>query len=83
MPPMLLPGILPQVGELVTVRSRRWLVEEVLRSAGPREIARGKSCCADDDAGFEFKGNGSCRSRRRDIESSEDNSFLEKQGGRE
>ena len=36
----------PQVGELVQVRSRRWIVEEVV---GPRESARVRLACVDDD----------------------------------
>ena len=41
----LLPECLPDVGELVEVRSRRWLVEAVERESGRVSLA-----CADDDA---------------------------------
>ena len=47
--PERLPERLPKIGELVQVRSRRWLVEDVIateRGESPRvELA-----CADDDA---------------------------------
>src|SRR5690348_2708014 len=46
----LLPERLPEPGELVQVRSRRWLVEEVVRSDDPRESAIVRLACADDDA---------------------------------
>ena len=39
----------PQVGELVQVRSRRWIVEEVARSDNPRESALVRLACVDDD----------------------------------
>jgi superfamily II DNA or RNA helicase len=43
-----LPGRLPEVGELVQARSRRWLVEEILAPAGASPIVR--LACAEDDA---------------------------------
>ncbi len=49
-----MPGKLPQrppeVGELVQVRSRRWLVEEVTGPPAPGESAVVRLACADDDA---------------------------------
>jgi superfamily II DNA or RNA helicase len=45
-----LPERPPEVGELVQVRSRRWLVEEVLPSATPGQSPRVRLSCADDDA---------------------------------
>ncbi len=39
----------PQVGELVQVRSRRWIVEEVADSNNPVESARVRLACVDDD----------------------------------
>ena len=42
----ILPVGAPRVGELVQVRSRRWIVEEVV---GPRESARVRLACVDDD----------------------------------
>ena len=45
-----LPDRLPEVGELVRVRSRRWLVEEVVESAEPGHSAVVRLACADDDA---------------------------------
>ena len=45
-----LPERAPRVGELVQVRSRRWLVEEVVDSAVPGESPRVRLACADDDA---------------------------------
>ena len=41
---------LPQPGALVRVRSRRWLVEEVLAAPEPQQSARVRLACADDDA---------------------------------
>ena len=41
---------LPKVGDLVQVRSRRWLVEEVVRSEIPDHSAIVRLACADDDA---------------------------------
>lgn len=41
---------LPEIGTLVRVRSRRWLVEEVLAAPEPRQSARVRLACADDDA---------------------------------
>ena len=43
-----LPTRPPEIGELVEVRSRRWLVEAV--ETPPRESARVSLACADDDA---------------------------------
>src|SRR5450755_3456168 len=40
----------PRVGELVQVRSRRWLVEEVIPSLTPSQSSRVRLACADDDA---------------------------------
>ena len=45
-----LPERVPVVGELVQVRSRRWLVEEVIPSTAPEQSALVKLACADDDA---------------------------------
>ena len=44
------PVRLPAIGELVQVRSRRWLVEEVLAPPEPGHSARVRLACADDDA---------------------------------
>lgn len=49
-PAALLPERLPEQGELVRVRSRRWLVEEVVPSAEPGQSAIVRLACADDDA---------------------------------
>ena len=46
----LLPERLPEVGELVQVRSRRWLVEEVIPAERPDASALVRLACADDDA---------------------------------
>ncbi len=45
----LLPERLPEVGELVKVRSRRWIVEGVTESGVPGESARVLLACVDDD----------------------------------
>ena len=45
-----LPERLPEVGELVRVRSRRWLVEEVGEPPAPGESSIVRLACADDDA---------------------------------
>ena len=45
-----LPERAPAVGELVQVRSRRWLVEEVFEPQGPGESLVVRLGCADDDA---------------------------------
>lgn len=45
-----LPERAPSVGELVHVRSRRWLVEEVAESSVPGESPLVRLACADDDA---------------------------------
>lgn len=37
------------MGELVQVRSRRWIVEEVSRSDNPAESPRVRMACVDDD----------------------------------
>ncbi len=41
---------LPEVGDLVQVRSRRWLVEEVVQSTTPGNTPVVRLACADDDA---------------------------------
>jgi hypothetical protein len=48
--PIPLPERLPQQGELVQVRSRRWLVEEVMVPSDPRQSTVVRLACADDDA---------------------------------
>lgn len=45
-----LPERTPEVGELVQVRSRRWLVEEVLPGPAPNQSSLVRLSCADDDA---------------------------------
>ena len=51
-----LPERLPCVGEMVRVRTRRWLVEQVTESDNPRASAVVRLACADDDAqGQELK----------------------------
>ncbi len=45
-----LPERAPRVGELVHVRSRRWLVEEVVDAADPGGSPRVRLACADHDA---------------------------------
>ena len=45
-----LPERAPEAGELVQVRSRRWLVEEVSKPAAPGESPIVRLACADDDA---------------------------------
>ena len=45
-----LPARLPAIGELVQVRSRRWLVEDVAAPPEPGHSARVRLACADDDA---------------------------------
>ena len=47
--PSVLPERLPVVGELVQVRSRRWIVEEVAESQVPGESALVGLACVDDD----------------------------------
>ena len=47
--PERLPERLPKIGELVQVRSRRWLVEDVIATE-PGESPRVELACADDDA---------------------------------
>ena len=49
-PAATLPERAPRAGELVHVRSRRWLVEEVVDPAVPGESPRVRLACADDDA---------------------------------
>ena len=44
------PERLPEVGDLVHVRSRRWLVEEVARPEQPSQSCVVRLACADDDA---------------------------------
>ena len=41
---------LPEVGDLVKVRSRRWLVEEVVEPTSSGQSCRVRLSCADDDA---------------------------------
>ena len=48
--PLRLPERPPRVGELVHLRSRRWLVEEVVAPAYDGESPRVLLACADDDA---------------------------------
>ena len=45
----LLPERVPNVGELVQVRSRRWIVEEVVEPEYPRESSVVRLACVDDD----------------------------------
>ena len=45
-----LPERLPRLGELVQVRQRRWLVEEVVDAAVPGQSPLVRLACADDDA---------------------------------
>src|SRR5712691_8403102 len=45
-----LPERPPEPGELVHVRSRRWLVEEVVAPSVPGNSAVVRLACADDDA---------------------------------
>jgi len=40
----------PRVGELVQVRSRRWLVDEVIEPKSPGQTCVARLSCADDDA---------------------------------
>jgi len=40
----------PRVGELVLVRSRRWLVDEVVEAKSPGQTCITRLSCADDDA---------------------------------
>ena len=49
MDPRVLPERAPEVGEMVLVRSRRWLVDEVVQNQ-PGESALVPHACADDDA---------------------------------
>ena len=41
---------IPGIGEMVRVRTRRWLVEDVTPAANPDESSRVRLACADDDA---------------------------------
>ena len=50
LPATTLPERAPHVGELVHVRSRQWLVEEVVDPPAPGESSRVRLACADDDA---------------------------------
>ncbi|MCB9882376.1 MAG: DEAD/DEAH box helicase [Planctomycetes bacterium] len=50
MPTQELPDRLPVVGELVQVRSRRWLVDDVQEASSSERSALVKLSCADDDA---------------------------------
>jgi len=45
-----LPERIPEVGELVQVRSRKWLVDEVVPSPTPNQSSLVRLACADDDA---------------------------------
>jgi superfamily II DNA or RNA helicase len=47
--PQLLPDRPPKLGELVQVRSRRWLVEEVVEPDKPGQSRLVRLACADDD----------------------------------
>jgi superfamily II DNA or RNA helicase len=47
---LLLPERAPEVGELVQIRSRRWLVEEVVPAPAPGQSPLVRLACADDDA---------------------------------
>ena len=40
----------PRIGELVRVRSRRWLVDEVIEPKSPGQSCIVRLSCADDDA---------------------------------
>ena len=44
-----LPQRAPEQGELVHVRSRRWLVEEVVPASAPGQSRLVRLACADDD----------------------------------
>jgi superfamily II DNA or RNA helicase len=46
----LFPDRAPEVGELVQIRSRKWLVEEVVAAPGPKQSPLVRLACADDDA---------------------------------
>ena len=48
--PRTVPERQPRVGELVQVRSRRWLVDEVVESKNPGQTRLVRLSCADDDA---------------------------------
>ena len=48
--PQKLPERAPAVGDLIQVRSRRWLVEEVVEPQAPGESSVVRLACADDDA---------------------------------
>ena len=50
LPAATLPERAPRVGELVHVRSRRWLVEEVVDPPAPGESSRVRLACAAADA---------------------------------
>ena len=58
-----LPERPPHVGELVHLRSRRWLVEEVVAPARGGESSRVLLACADDDA----QGQSLCYRRERQL----------------
>lgn len=45
-----IPARFPSIGDLVQVRSRRWLVEEILEPPKPGQSPRIRLACADDDA---------------------------------
>jgi SNF2 family DNA or RNA helicase len=44
------PEKLPEIGQMVQIRSRRWLVEDVMPPSTPRDSALISLSCADDDA---------------------------------
>src|SRR5258705_13778705 len=48
--PHLLPERAPRIGELVQVRSRRWLVDDVVAATVPGQSALVRLACAEDDA---------------------------------
>jgi len=49
-PDLRFPDRLPEAGELIRMRPRTWLVEEVVEAAEPGHSARVALACADDDA---------------------------------
>src|SRR3972149_4789282 len=48
--PKTLPERLPEAGELVRVRSRQWLVEQIVEPSVPGQSSLVRLACADDDA---------------------------------
>ena len=64
-----LPGYPPEVGQLVRVRQRTWLVERVTEAPDPDHSARVALACADDDAqGEELEVFWDCEPDRRIVE---------------